>query len=431
MTQTEDHRYIWHPFSSWSDRPDQLPVVKGRAEFLYGADGKTYIDAISSWWVNIHGHSHPYINQKIAEQLAELEHVIFSGFTHEPAVNLARRLVQYAGGGQGKIFFSDNGSTSVEVALKLAIQYWRNRGEERSVFIAFEGSYHGDTFGSMSVSERDVFTQAFVNHLFHVEYIPLPSEENLDAVCLRLDDILEKYRVAGFIYEPLVQGAGGMRMYEAEHLEKLITRVAEQGVLCIADEVMTGFGRTGTFFASDQLRQGPHMLCMSKALTGGYLPMGATWINEAVCAEFREAVPERTFYHGHSFTGNPIACAAANASLDLLGSPAVQQEKTRLSARMKELASLFSDHPAVQDVRCTGTILAMDVRSGNEGYFYTDPLRKVLYDTALENGVLLRPMGNVLYVLPPYCTRDESLEQVAGVLYKCLERVKPAGAARR
>lgn len=422
MIKEKDHRYIWHPFSSWSAEPDQVPLVKGKAEFLYDTEGKTYIDAISSWWVNIHGHSHPYINQKIAEQLAELEHVIFSGFTHTPAVTLAERLVQKAGAGSGKIFFSDNGSTSVEVALKLAIQFWKNRDEQRTVFLAFEGSYHGDTFGSMSVSERDVFTQAFEKLLFHVEYIPLPTEENIQEVRRKLADILEEHRVAAFIYEPLVQGAGGMRVYAPEHLQQLVTLVRQQGVLCIADEVMTGFGRTGTFFASDRLSERPDMLCMSKALTGGYLPMGATWVNELLLSEFRQATPERTFYHGHSFTGNPIACAAANASLDLLGNAAVQQGIEELEFRMVALADEFSAHPRLQDVRVCGTILAMDVRVPDEGYFYTHPVKKILYDTALENGVLLRPMGNVLYVLPPYCIREESLEQVRQTLYKCLEK---------
>lgn len=424
MISENDHRYIWHPFSSWSAEPDQIPVVKGKAEFLYDEQGRTYIDAISSWWVNIHGHSHPYINQKIAEQLAELEHVIFSGFTHTPAVTLAERLVQKAGGGRGKIFFSDNGSTSVEVALKLAIQFWKNRGEQRTVFIAFEGSYHGDTFGSMSVSERDVFTQAFEKLLFHVEYIPLPTQENIHEVRNKLAAILEEQRVAAFIYEPLVQGAGGMRMYAAEYLQQLMSLVRQQGVLCIADEVMTGFGRTGTFFASDRVSERPDMLCMSKALTGGYLPMGATWVNEQILTEFKQATPERTFYHGHSFTGNPIACAAANASLDLLGNAVVQQGIEELEFRMVAMAEEFSQHPQLQDVRVCGTILAMDVRVPDEGYFYTHPVKKILYDTALENGVLLRPMGNLLYVLPPYCIREESLEQIRQTLYKCLEKTE-------
>lgn len=411
MTYSEkDHKYIWHPFHSYSDKPDHIEIVKGKAEFLMDADGNSYIDANSSWWVNLHGHSHPYINQKIAEQLAELEHVIFSGMTHKPAVDLAERLVNFLG--EGKIFFSDNGSTAVEIALKLAIQYWKNKGVNRSKFWAFEGSYHGDTFGSMSVSERDVFTNAFQTHMFDVEYFPIPTSENIEDILNAMKRAYEIEAPVAFIYEPLVQGAAGMRMYAPVHLNQILSFCKEQNIIRIADEVMTGFYRTGKAFASDYCEIKPNLICMSKGITGGYLPLGATWIDTEIQEEFKSKDSEKTFYHGHSYTGNPLACAAANASLQLLENKMVQQSISELCDKMSFLAQTWKRNPVLKDVRLFGTILAADINVEVDGYYYTHPIKSKIKEDALKAGILLRPMGNVIYLNPPYCISDDSLEKL-------------------
>lgn len=411
MTYSEkDHKYIWHPFHSYSDKPDHIEIVKGKAEFLMDADGNSYIDANSSWWVNLHGHSHPYLNQKIAEQLAELEHVIFSGFTHKPAIDLAERLVNLLG--EGKVFFSDNGSTSVEIALKLAIQYWKNKGEKRTKFWAFEGSYHGDTFGSMSVSERDVFTNAFQTHMFDVEYFPIPTSENINNVLEAMQKAFDKEAPAAFIYEPLVQGAAGMRMYAPEHLDQLLTFCKEHDIIRIADEVMTGFYRTGKAFASDYCNVKPNLLCMSKGITGGYLPLGATWIDPLILDEFKSQDADKTFYHGHSYTGNPLSCAAANASLELLNNGLVQTNIAELCDKMEFLSHSWKCNPNLKNVRVFGTILAADINVELEGYYYTHPIKNKIKQDALNAGILLRPMGNVIYFNPPYCINDDSLDKV-------------------
>lgn len=410
MYSEKDHSYIWHPFHSYSAHPDHIEIVKGKAEYLFDASGKKYIDANSSWWVNLHGHAHPYINQKIAEQLAEVEHVMFSGLTHKPAVDLAETLVSWIG--DGKIFFSDNGSTSVEIALKLAIQYWKNLGEPKSVFWAFEGSYHGDTFGSMSVSERDVFTQAFTHLMFDVEYFPLPTADNLAEILSKMEESASKNKVAAFIYEPLVQGAAGMRMYAPAHLDSILSCCKKLNVLTIADEVMTGFYRTGKIFASDYLVEKPDFLCMSKGITGGYLPLGATWISEKISKEFRSSEAEKTFYHGHSYTGNPLACAAANASIQLLKNHTVQQSIQELCDKMYYLANSWKQASYLKDIRVFGTILAADIDVEIQGSYYTHPIKNLVKTKALEMGILLRPMGNVIYVNPPYCISDESLEKI-------------------
>lgn len=411
MYSQKDHRYIWHPFQAYAPEANQIEVLKGKAEFLYDNNEKSYIDAISSWWVNIHGHTHPYINQKIAEQLAELEHVIFSGFTHKPAIDLAEKLVQW-NGGEGKIFFSDNGSTAIEIALKMAIQYRHNKRESKPVFWAFEGSYHGDTFGSMSVSERDVFTHTFRNYLFDVTFFPLPNAQNIGDILGEMQKLAARQNVGAFIYEPLVQGAGGMRMYKPELLQSILELCRNHEILTIADEVMTGFYRTGKKWASDYMAFRPDFVCMSKAITGGYLPLGATWIAPQILECFQSSEPEKTFYHGHSFTGNPISCAAANASIELLENASVQETIQELGFKLESMAADWAKNHLLSDVRCRGNILAADVKLPYEGYFYNHPVQSELKQKALDAGILLRPMGNVIYIIPPYCISDESLHKI-------------------
>lgn len=410
-----DAQVLFHPFTVFKAEGRNIPVVGGEKEFIITEDGRRIVDAVSSWWLNLHGHNHPYINQKIKEQLDRLEHVIFAGFTHQPAVNLAERLLQKAGGTYGRVFLSDNGSTAVEVALKLAIQYAFNRGAHRKSVIAFRNGYHGDTFGSMSVSERDLFVKPFAEHLFSVDFIDIPTDENGEAVVAEFQRLLQQ-RPAAFVFEPLVQGAGGMRMYSAAWLDKLVGLAQAQGVVCIADEVMTGFGRTGTFFAGDQLANKPDLLCLSKGLTGGYLPLGATLISKEIARAFETSDAQKAFYHGHSFTGNPLSCSAALASLDLMESEETTAHRQRLSQTFARWRHELQALPFAKDIRHTGGIFAFDIQTGDGGYFYTHPVKEVLYHHFLKHDILIRPMGNVVYAMPPYCTSDESLGRIRQAL---------------
>ena len=407
-----DATYILHPFTTYQQRSDIIPLTHGKGSLLFDEQGKAYIDAIASWWVNLHGHAHPYINEKITAQLHQLEHVIFSGFTHAPAVTLAERIIGHLGKPFHQLFYSDNGSTSIEVALKMAVQFWKNKNENRKVFIAFENAYHGDTFGAMSVSERDVFTQPFSEHLFEVISIPVPTSENIQQVEQELKTIIAEQKVAAFIFEPLVQGAGGMRMYEAALLDQLIALCKQNNVLTIADEVMTGFYHTGNMFAIQQLQQSPDFICLSKGLTGGYLPLGITAFSIEIANAFHSSETAHTFYHGHSYTANPISCTAANASLDLIEKEETQQAIHHIQEMHQQMISTFSSHPMVNNVRIKGVILAMDIVSQHADYFYNDPIKIKLYRAFIEQGILIRPLGNVLYIMPPYCITDEELTKV-------------------
>lgn len=406
-----DSKVLFHPFTVFNAEGRNMPVVGGEKEFIITEDGRKIIDAVSSWWLNLHGHNHPYINQKIKEQLDKLEHVIFAGFTHEPAILLAERLLEKAGGKYSRVFLSDNGSTAVEVALKMAIQHSFNLGDKRNSVIAFKNSYHGDTFGSMSVSERDLFVAPFSDHLFSVDFIDVPNDENWEQVLSAFNKLLAQ-KPAAFIFEPLVQGAGGMRMYDAVWLDKLIAIAQSHNVICIADEVMTGFGRTGTFFASDQLENKPDLICLSKGITGGYLPLGATIISQNISASFETSDAHKAFYHGHSFTGNPLSCSAALASLDLMELPETAQNMQRIFNTFSSWKTEMQDLPFAKDIRTMGHIFAMDIQTSDEGYFYTNPIKKILYNHFMERNILIRPMGNVVYVLPPYCISGESLAKI-------------------
>jgi len=425
MLAEKDKKYILHPFTTYRENEFNIPVVRGEGALLFDENGREYIDAVGSWWVNLHGHSHPYINQKISEQLNRLEHVMFSGFTHAPAVDLAERLLARLGGSFSQLFYSDNGSTSVEVALKMAVQYWKNKhGETRKTCIAFRNSYHGDTFGSMSVSERDVFVEPFLDLLFSVGYIDVPGDTTIDSVAASLEELIKQHRPAAFIFEPLVQGAGGMRMYRPEHLDRLIAICHTHGVLCIADEVMTGFGRTGKWFACDHLRNKPDLICLSKGLTGGYLPLGVTAFSDEIASVFTSGEAARTFYHGHSYTANPLACTAALASLDLMEKEETQLDLVRIEKAHRQFAARLASHPLVQDARVSGVILAFDVNRGDEGYFYLHPVKNILYSFFIAEGVVLRPLGNVIYIIPPYCIADAQLQQVYKAVEKGLEHLQ-------
>lgn len=416
-----DRKLVMHPFSRYRRELLNIPVVRAEGALLYAEDGSTYVDAIASWWVNLHGHAHPYISSRIKEQLDLLEHVIFSGFTHPPAVNLAERLLEKLGSPYEQIFYSDNGSTAVEVAIKMSIQYWKNLGENRPKLIAFQNSYHGDTFGAMAVSERDVFTEPFHQHLFEVSYLPYPNSENLDEVKALLETWVLQGNVAAFIFEPLIQGSGGMRMTQPQWLDELILLCKKHNVLTIADEVMTGFFRTGTCFAIDQLKNKPDFVCLSKALTGGYLPLGVTAFTEGIAKSFQSEEIRHTFYHGHSFTANPLACTAALASLELIDRDNTAEKVHQIVRMHQEAAQELENHTLLSDLRTMGLVLAMDVQTSFQDYFYNNPVRDVLYQEFIRRGIVIRPLGNVVYVLPPACITHDQLNSIYTAMHEVFD----------
>jgi len=417
-----DRRHIWHPFTQHLGA-ETLPITHGQGPWLYRPDGSRLLDGISSWWVTLHGHAEPAIAEAIAQQARTLEQVIFAGFTHQPAAQLAEELSHVLPQGLERIFFSDDGSTAVEVALKLSLQYWDNTlpttATPRRRFIALQDAYHGDTFGAMAVSERSVFTSTFQPLLFSVTHIPSPATTPLPQVLDALRLALAGGDVAALILEPLLQGVAGMQVYTPEALAALIQTAREANVLVIADEILTGFGRTGSLFASLQLPDAPpDLLCMSKGLTGGFLPLGLTACSERIFEAFLSSDRRRTFFHGHSFTANPLACAAARASLSLLQSAEQQAAQRRIEAQHAEAARQFAGHNALKAVRHIGTVLALEVAGDEPGYL--SQLTPSLYKAFLAKDMLLRPLGPVAYVLPPLSTDATTLaecyEKIADVL---------------
>ncbi|MBJ6118588.1 adenosylmethionine--8-amino-7-oxononanoate transaminase [Pontibacter sp. BT310] len=405
-----DQQIIWHPYTQMKTAALPIAIVRGEGALLYAEDGKEYIDAVASWWVNLHGHAHPHIAKKVSEQLQTLEHVIFAGFTHQPAVALAEGLLKILPQGQSKVFYSDNGSTAVEVALKMAIQYWANLGTPKKKIIAFRDSYHGDTFGAMAVSSRSAFTAPFWSYLFEVDFIDVPVAGNEAETIAQLEALAIAGNVAAFIYEPLVLGTAGMIMYEPEVLDKLIDICQQHNILTIADEVMTGFGRTGKLFASHYLQNKPDMVCLSKGLTGGTMALGVTTCNTRIYDAFLADDKGKTLFHGHSYTANPVACAAGIASLELTISPETQQNLDRISNSHQAFADELKPLQGIKEVRQRGTILAIEFADESTSYFSN--LRDVFYNYALEQGVILRPLGNIIYIIPPYCITDAQLHKV-------------------
>ncbi len=413
----KDKQYIWHPYTQQKTAAEPLAIIKGQEALLFDENGNEYIDGISSWWTNTHGHSNPYIAKKIYEQALELEHVIFAGFTHKPAVTLGERLlgkIPY----QKRVFFSDNGSTAVEIAIKMAIQYFHNKGIQRKTLVAFENAFHGETFGAMSASGDLSLNNAFKEHLFNIIRIPEPIGEDKEKSFAALEEVLQNNQVYAFIFEPLLQGAGGMRMYAPEDLDKLIAICRKHEVLCIADEVMTGFYRTGKFFASDYLKNKPDLMCLSKGLTGGTLPLAITTCTEEIFEAFLSDDKLKTFFHGHSYTANPIGCAAALASLDLFEQDSTQQNIEWLVSNHANFLKKIKGHPKLNDVRQQGTVLAFEFKtSQNTSYF--NNLRDKLYYYFLDRGAILRPLGNVIYLMPPYCITKKQLLK----LYNLIEQI--------
>jgi len=417
-----DSQHLWHPYTQHKTAALPIAITKGEGALLWDEINTQYIDAIASWWVNPYGHSNKFIADAIYKQLTTLEHVLFGGFTHEPAIILAEKILAILPDNQKKVFFSDNGSTSVEVAIKVALQYFYNKGEKRTTIIAFENAFHGDTFAAMAASGISFYTQAFQGMFIDVVRIPVPVKGQEQASFDTLKEVVQKYNCAGFIFEPLVQGAAGMVMYEPEALDRLIKICQKNNVLTIADEVMTGFGKTGKTFACDYLEQKPDMMCLSKALTGGTIPMAITTFTQDLFDAFYDEDINKALFHGHTFTANPTGCAAALASLTLLETDEMQQNLIRINASHLEFKKRIENHPMVTASRVLGVIFALEIKTETSASYY-GTLRNRLYDFFIENGVILRPVGNIVYVLPPYVITDEQLQKVYEVVEKALEIV--------
>ena len=425
MSSTDLH--LWHPFTHEGGDPAPLLICRGHGVFLETQDGRRILDAISSWWVNLHGHSHPALAEAIAEQAARLEHVLFAGFSHEPAEELASRLGKIVPAPLRHIFFSDDGSTAVEVALKMAVQYWRNSGQpEKCRIVALENAYHGDTTGAMSVSDSSAFTAAFESlrlpilrtHSASCAHCPVNlTRSTCHIECLqKLERMLAErgHEIAALIVEPLLQGAGGMIVHPEEFLSGIRRLTTAYDVLLIADEVLTGFGRTGKMFACERAGVVPDFMCVAKGLTGGFLSLAATLTTDRVHEAFAGADRARAFFHGHSYTANPIACAAANANLRIFEAEPVFESIAAIEKVHAKRLPAFLEHPVVADVRHIGSVAAIELKVPDAGYLSS--LRPRLYEFYLNRDILLRPLGNVVYILPPYVITPGQLDDVYDVI---------------
>ena len=415
-----DKLYNWHPYTQHKTAADFPAIIKGKAALLWDENGKEYVDAIASWWVNPYGHSNKIIADAIYEQLTTLEHVLFGGFTHDKAVLLAEKLMTILPKNQKKLFYSDNGSTAVEVALKCALQYNYNKGIKKTKIIAFEDAFHGDTFGAMASSGISFFTEAFKGSLLEVIRIPVPTNGNEERSLKALQNLVATNEYAAFIFEPLVQGAAGMVMYSPDVLDKMISICKQNNVFTIADEVMTGFGKTGKIFATDYLVNKPDMMCLSKALTGGTIPMAITTFTQEIFDGFYDDDTNKALFHGHTFTANPTGCAAALASINLLQTDEMQSNIVRINQLHLAFETKIKTHPKVKTTRVLGVILALEIKTENQESYY-GTMRNKLYNFFIENGIILRPVGNIIYILPPYIITNSQLEKVYTTIEKALE----------
>jgi len=398
-----------------------LPISRAEGAWLEASDGQRIFDGISSWWVITHGHRHPKIVRAIQEQADKLDQVVFAGFTHEPAETVARELIKIAPSGLAHVFFSDSGSTAVEVALKMALGYWRNTGQKRTRILALEHAYHGDTVGTMSAGARGVFNAAYAPLLFDVERIPYPAAGREQLTFDALDKACRSGDTAAFILEPLILGAGGMLIYDAATLAEMRRICSAYGVLFIADEVMTGFGRTGTLFASEQAHISPDILCVAKGITGGSIPLAATLCSEAIYAAHLSEDRARTFFHSSSYTGNAIACAAAVANLEIWRTEPVRERIAALAAAQEQCLEGLEGDPHFANGRQIGTITAVELTGRAGGYL--DNVALSLRSKLLARGVLLRPLGNTVYVMPPYCATADELKSVYEKLAEAVDEV--------
>jgi adenosylmethionine---8-amino-7-oxononanoate aminotransferase len=415
-----DKKHNWHPYTQHKTAPNFPAIVKGKNALLWDENGKEYIDAIASWWVNPFGHSNTIIADAIYKQLTTLEHVLFGGFTHEPAVLLSEKLIEILPSNQKKLFYSDNGSTAVEIAIKVALQYNYNQGIKKTKIIAFEDAFHGDTFGAMAASGISFFTEAFQGSLLEVIRIPIPINGNEEKTIEFLKKHVETNKFAAFIFEPLVLGAAGMIMYSPKVLDELITICKQNNVLTIADEVMTGFGKTGKTFACDYLAEKPDIMCLSKALTGGTIPMAITTFTQEVFDGFFDDDTNKALFHGHTFTANPTGCAAALASIKLLQSDEMQTNIQRINNNHLAFENRIKSHPKIKTTRVLGVIFALEIKTETQESYYGN-LRNKLYNFFIENGIILRPIGNIIYILPPYIITENQLQKVYQTIENALE----------
>ena len=440
-----DLSVVWHPCTQMREHPDTLPLVpiaRGDGAWLIGHDGQRYLDAVSSWWTNLFGHAEPRIGAALARQAGQLEHVMLAGFTHEPAVELAEKLLAIAPRQPdrpplAKVFYADNGSAGVEVALKMAFHYFHNRGETRRTrFIALENGYHGETIGALAVGDIPLYRRVYAPLLAEALFAPSPdaylagpdesAEDRARHAADALADLLDQHpgEICALVMEPRVQCAGGMRMHHPEYLRRVRQLCDANGVFLIADEIAVGFGRTGTMFASEQSGVMPDLLCLSKGLTGGFLPLAAVLTTQAIYDAFLDDSRERAFLHSHSYTGNPLACATALATLGIFEEDGTLERNVSLAQKMAQLAAPFGDHPHVADVRQAGMIVAFELtQNGDKRTPFPGSARIGLraYRAALARGVVLRPLGDVLYWMPPYCVDDEQLALLAETTRAAIE----------
>ena len=415
-----DKKHLWHPLKQHQTHPESLAIVKAKGCILTDENGNDYIDAISSWYTCMFGHCNDYIVDKVSQQMRQLDQIMFSDFTHEPAVKLSEELIKILPQNQNKIFFNDNGSTAVEAGIKMTLQYHYNHNEKRSTFIAFENGFHGDTFGAMSVSGLSVYNGPFEEFLIDVKRIPVPDGTNHQLILNQLKAYNTQHKIAGFIYEPLVQGAAGMKIHNADGLNEILNYCKTNEILTIADEVMTGFGKTGNYFASDYIETKPDIICLSKALTAGLIPMAITSCTQEIYDAFLSNEMAKGFFHCHTYSANPIACSASLAAIELLTSKEIQNNIKNISNFHEAFGKQILTHPKVKSVRSIGVIFALDLDINVPRY---GDLRDKLLKFFMENGVFLRPLGNTIYIQPPYIISDEELNKVYDTIKLALEEV--------
>ncbi|WP_461302337.1 adenosylmethionine--8-amino-7-oxononanoate transaminase [Aureisphaera sp.] len=415
-----DQKHIWHPLTQHHNAPQPIGIVKAKGVHFWDEAGNSYIDGIASWYTAMYGHCNDHIIAAVSEQMRQLDLVVFTGFTHEPAVQLSEKLMAILPSNQQKIFFNDNGSTAVEAGIKMALQYHFNKGQKRDTLIAFENGFHGDTFGAMSASGLSVYNGPFEDFFLKVERIPTPQEDNLDSVVSQLKRLISENECAAFVYEPLVQGAAGMKFHLAEGLERILRVCQEHDILCVADEVMTGFGKTGKHFASLHLETLPDIICLSKALTAGMAPMSITSCSQKVFDAFLDEEIAKGFFHAHTYSAHPLGCAAAIAGIDLLTSETFQKDILRITQSHKEFIEEVKTHTKVKNARSLGVILAIDLALEMDRY---GSLRNEMYQYFMNQGIFLRPLGNTVYVLPPYVISNSELEKIYDAILGMLEAI--------
>ena len=413
-----DKQHLWHPLTQHKTAADPLPIVRAKGALLWDEEGKEYIDGIASWYTTMYGHGNTHITSAITNQMQELDFVMFSGFTHKPAIELSEKLMQVLPNNQAKIFFNDNGSTAVEAAIKMALQYYHNKEEKRDTLIAFEDGFHGDTFGAMSASGLSSYNGPFEDFLLKVVRIPVPQEDTIEEVLLILDKVIKENNCAAFVFEPLVQGAAGMKFHSATGLDILIHKCQEHQILCIADEIMTGFGKTGKNFACDYLKSKPDIMCLSKALTAGMFPLSITSCSQVVFDAFLSDKVSKGFFHAHTFSAHPLCCATAIAGLELLSSEEIVERRNYITESHKNFVLQIKEHPKVKNVRTIGVILAIDLDVTTDRYGKS---RDQMYQFFMSRGINLRPLGNTIYTLPPYVITNTQLQKIYTVILEFLE----------